>query len=242
MTRSVPDLIRPDWSAPVHIGACFTTRVGGWSRAPFDSLNLGLHCGDQVESVQRNRLLITSALDLDRPPVWLQQVHGARCLQLPSANDDLRADAAWTNQAGVCCAVLTADCLPVLITDVDGTLVAAIHAGWRGLATGVIGACIAQLPVPTQDLLAWLGPAIGAANYEVDTSIIEAFTDRQPEAASCFEASRENHWQADLTRLARQQLKRLGVTKFPVGTTALRLSPNDFSPIAAIREPAAWLP
>jgi len=217
MSHNDPELIIPDWPAPTHIGACFTTRVGGFSQAPYDSLNLGSHCGDQPQRVEQNRGLLTSRLGLENPPVWLNQVHGTDCIRVPEDLPQTHADAAWTNLPGICCAVLTADCLPVLVTDTAGSLVAAIHAGWRGLAAGVIESCIARLPVMPGHLLAWIGPAIGPANYEVDDTVRTAFIASTPGATDCFEARCSGHWLADLPALARLRLQRLGVRQISGG-------------------------
>jgi YfiH family protein len=228
MTHNVPELILPDWDAPPRIGACFTTRLGGLSQPPYDSLNLGLNCGDQATTVEQNRLLLSQSLHLEHPPVWLIQVHGRRCLELPCADNDLRADAAWTRQPGLCCAILTADCLPILVTDINGTLVAAIHAGWRGLAAGVIASCIDQLPVPAEHLMACLGPAISAANYEVDSRVFAALTQGRSDAEQFFEAQRTGHWLADLPGLARQQLEDLGLYRISGGHNCTAADPHQF--------------
>jgi YfiH family protein len=191
-------------------------------------MNLGLHSGDDAPTVEQNRLLLSQSLGLDLPPFWLSQVHGTRCLQLPCADDDRQADAAWTSQPGVCCAILTADCLPVLITDINGTMVAAIHAGWRGLAQGVIESCIELLPVGPENLMAWLGPAIGAAHYEIDASVFEALTRQSSDAREYFTATRKGHWLADLPGLARLQLQRLGLTRIAGGQYCTASDPRQF--------------
>jgi YfiH family protein len=228
MKPSNPEWLRPEWPAPPSIGACFTTRVGGFSQAPYDQLNLGLNTGDQVERVHRNRHWLSQALKLEQDPCWLQQVHGTTCLRLPVEVEAPQADAVWTDRAGVCCAILTADCLPVLLTDTRGTLVAAVHAGWRGLAAGAIAACVRQLPVAPENLLACIGPAIGPSHYEVDSTVQEALIDSHPDASLCFAESRKHHWQADLPALARLQLQHLGISDISGGQWCTASDPARF--------------
>src|SRR5690606_37586118 len=154
-----PGLLRPDWPAPPSVRAAVSTRRGGVSVAPWDSLNLGDHVGDDPGAVAENRRRLVAALDLPRDPAWLEQVHGTRVLILDGgAAVDRVADAALTRTPGVACAVMTADCLPVLFCDRAGTVVAASHAGWRGLAAGVLRATVAAMGVAPGDILAWLGP------------------------------------------------------------------------------------
>jgi len=215
---SAVQFIRPDWPAPV--GAAASTRLGGYSAAPFDGFNLGDHVGDDAHAVAANRALLRASLALPAEPAWLAQVHGARVVHSDAVAADASvgaaagnaADACWTDRPGAVCAVLTADCLPVLFSARDGSCVAAAHAGWRGLAGGVLEATVAALPAPPQALLAWLGPAIGPAAFEVGDEVRAAFCDGDAGAAPAFiPASRDGHWLADLYLLARRRLAATGV-------------------------------
>lgn len=214
-------VIRADWPAPRHVQALASTRVGGASIGPHASLNLGNHVGDDPAAVSRNRALLQSRLGLPAEPVWLQQVHGIEVVVLEKASAGApTADASITGTPGVVCAVLTADCLPVLLSNRAGTQVAAVHAGWRGLSGGVIEATLAALAArgaPAHTLLAWLGPAIGPASYEVGDDVREAFIRSDPEALSAFRASRPGHWWLDLYTAARQRLQRAGVPQVSGG-------------------------
>ena len=194
-------------SAPFErpVRGFYTTRFGGVSAAPFDSFNLGAASGDEANRVAENRRLLRRMLPAD--PRWLKQVHGNRVIHLSDWLQGTEADAAWTDRPGQVAAVLTADCLPLLIADSGGACVAAIHAGWRGLASGVIAECIAALPVRPARLLAWIGPGICREHYEVDGVVHGAF----PGAEEAFTANREGHWLADLPAIARKQLKDAGV-------------------------------
>ena len=225
---SVPyDWLVPDWPAPINVRACCTTRQGGVSLAPYDSFNLGDHVGDDAGAVQANRAYLQQVLQLPQAPAWLQQVHGTTLLRLPQQREGVaQADASVTNQAGYVCAVLTADCLPLLFCDRQGTTVAAAHAGWRGLAAGVIEATVAGLQVAPQELLVWLGPAIGPAAFEVGEDVRQAFIMHDAQAAAAFvenetvvkdvinthTAAESGRWLADIYILARQRLQRLGIT------------------------------
>jgi YfiH family protein len=203
-----PAPIRPDWPAPPQVHALSTTRQGGVSTGAFAGLNLGEHCGDQADAVARNRARLRAWLPAE--PGWVRQVHGIRVLELPAAAG-AEADAVWTATPGVVCAVLTADCLPVLFCDRAGTRVAAAHAGWRGLAAGVLEATVAALAVPADQLHVWLGPAIGQAAFEVGPEVRAAFIARDPRAIEAFRPGRADRWHADLDRLARQRLGAIGI-------------------------------
>ncbi|HEB58833.1 MAG TPA: peptidoglycan editing factor PgeF [Gammaproteobacteria bacterium] len=212
-----PGWIVPDWPAPATVRAVSTTRAGGYSRAPWDSLNLALHVGDDPAAVLRNRQHLARALDLPAEPRWLEQVHGTAV-----AVDGARAgaaDAAVSRHAGEVCAVMTADCLPVLFCDRRGQCVAAAHAGWRGLVAGVLEETVAAMNCEPGEILAWLGPAIGPAAFEVGDEVRAAFLaaagqDRAPEMAAFrpVSASHGERWLADLYALARARLARAGVT------------------------------
>lgn len=208
-------LLRPDWPAPANVVALATTRAGGISTAPYVSLNLGDHVGDDPVAVAENRRRLQQACPGLQTIGWLQQVHGVDV----AAADGSRiacADAQFTRDPGTGCVVMTADCLPVLLCDRAGKCVAAAHAGWRGLCHGVLEATVAAFE-PGSELLAWLGPAIGPARFEVGPEVRAAFLERagnQVDAtAACFvPAARDGHWLADLYQLARLRLQSVGVT------------------------------
>jgi len=204
----------PDWPAPSVVRAVVTTRHGpGISTAPFDRLNLGLRSGDAADAVQANRGGLQQALALPAAPRWLCQVHGTTVAELgplPSA-DEPQADAAVSHLPGTVLAILTADCLPVLFCTSDGREIAAAHAGWRGLLNGVLEETLTGLRAPRENILAWLGPCIGAASYEVGDEVRAAFVELDPAAASCFAATRPGHWLCDLAALARLRLQAAGV-------------------------------
>ena len=206
--------IKADWSAPAHIKAGCTTRLGGCSQPPFDSLNLALHVGDAPAQVALNRQALKQYLHLPQEPHWLQQVHGCDVSSDGLVLDE--ADAAFTTQAGKVCVVMTADCLPLLITDQQGRCVAAIHAGWRGLANGVIQQTITRMPVPAHELLVWLGPAIGPNAFEVGEDVFNCFVDLNDQYHKAF-YPHHTKWLFDIYRAARLQLGLLGVTKISGG-------------------------
>ncbi|OIN10351.1 peptidoglycan editing factor PgeF [Oceanisphaera psychrotolerans] len=208
------DLILPDWPAPAHVCAAQSTRSGGVSPAPFHSLNLGTHVGDKPQWVQANRERLGACLNLPNEPVWLEQVHGTRILTLPDDTGNLTADAVVTRTPGQVCVVMTADCLPVLFCDEAGTVVAAAHAGWRGLASGVLEATLRAMAVDPARVLAWMGPAIGPAAFEVGREVRDTFIEHSPLAADAFvvhgEANGEK-WLANIYHLARIRLAAAGV-------------------------------
>lgn len=206
------DVVRVDWPAPAQVRAVQTCRSGGVSRAPYDSLNLADHVGDAPADVAENRRRLRDRLRLPAEPLWLQQVHGRDVVRLPVGGSAPEADASWTSQAGIVCAVLTADCLPVLFCADDGSAVAAAHAGWRGLAAGVLEATVAAMPVAAHRLHAWLGPAIGPQAFEVGAEVRSRFVDANPGLACCFVPGRgRDRWFADLYDLARLRLRDAGV-------------------------------
>jgi YfiH family protein len=205
--------INPDWPAPAQVKAAATLRAGGVSQGSFAGLNLGSHVGDDAAAVAENRRLLKAALQLPAEPVWLNQVHGANVVVANSQASPPTADASVAHSAGQVCVVLTADCLPVLFCDRQGTRVAAAHAGWRGLAGGVFGATIRALDVPPSQLLAWLGPAIEPEAFEVGAEVREQFLALNPDNAAAFQSNARGRWQADLYRLARNELARLGVNE-----------------------------
>ncbi|HEY8354607.1 MAG TPA: peptidoglycan editing factor PgeF [Methylophilaceae bacterium] len=204
------DLIIPAWPAPANVKALQTTRRGGISTAPYDSLNLAMHVEDDPLNVARNRQLLNARVPSE--PVWLNQVHGTTVVDAAQTTCVPDADASWSRVRRAVCAVMTADCLPMLLCDRDGSVVAAAHAGWRGLCDGVIEATIAALPVPPESLMAWLGPAIGPQAFEVGAEVRQEFIDRQREAEAAFEPAGEGKWLGDMYHLARLRLVRAGVT------------------------------
>lgn len=217
----------PDWPAPAGISACVTTRAGGVSLAPFDSFNLGDHVGDDPVAVAHNRQRLTHIFDVQ--PAWLSQVHG---VVVAPANPDLivEADASWTATPGIACAAMTADCLPALFCDRAGTRVAAAHAGWRGLAAGVLEAAAQSLNVEPRDILVWLGPAIGPKTFEVGAEVREVFVTGMPEAAGAFVPSvNAGRYMADIYELARLRLARFGITAVYGGGFCTVSDPRFFS-------------
>lgn len=204
-------LLQPDWPAPASVSAWVTTRLGGVSAAPYDSLNLGQHVDDDPAAVAENRQRLQVALALPQSPRWLEQVHSAYVLNADSLDGVCRGDAALSQTPGTVCVVMTADCLPVLFCNRNGTEVAAAHAGWRGLADGILENSIKQMRSAPADILAWLGPAIGPEAFEVGDEVREAFIKQQPETESAFKANDRGRWLADLYALARCRLKSVGV-------------------------------
>ena len=259
-------LLRPDWPAPANVRAAMTTRAGGVSVGPYASLNLGAGVSDDPAAVSENRRRVSVALNLPGEPNWLKQVHGTAVIRIfppPPAGGgrgrgDPEADASFTTERGVVCAVMAADCLPVLFCDDAGTVVAAAHVGWRGLAAGVIESTVRALPVKPPTLMAWLGAAIGPESFEVGVEVREAFVSRDVRAADCFtplpsgagdaleahrppalvlgaagEAARsagegEPKYLADLYGLARQRLESAGVTRVYSGGRCTLREPQHF--------------
>jgi YfiH family protein len=204
--------VHADWPAPAGVHAVQTTRHGGVSEAAYASLNLGSNTDDDPARVTANRARLRAALALPREPAWLKQVHGTTVVDAAAVGaEPPAADASQTSAAGVICAVLTADCLPVLFCADDGSWIGAAHAGWRGLCEGVLEALVARAGVPPQRLLAWFGAAIGPAHFEVGPEVRDAFVRAQPQAGMAFRAGRGDRWHADLYALARLRLQRIGV-------------------------------
>ncbi len=205
-------LIFPDWPAPAAVRAVSATRRGGISPPPYDGLNLAGHVGDDPAHVAENRRRLAAVAGWPGEPAWLEQVHGITVVAAETVSAPVAADAAWTRQPGRPCVVMTADCLPVLFCDRAGTAVAAAHAGWRGLAAGVIAATVASLGIPAGQLLVWLGPAIGPDAFEVGEEVRAAFLALDAGNADCFRRSSTGRWLANLYQLARRQLQSLGVS------------------------------
>jgi YfiH family protein len=221
------DWLTPDWPAPAWVRACVTTRSGGVSLAPFDSFNLGEHVEDDPVAVAKNRQRLLSQLGCK--PAWLRQVHGAAVVQA-EPGEVLEADASWAATPGIACAIMTADCLPVLFCDRAGTRVAAAHAGWRGLAAGVLEATLAALAVAPEDVLVWLGPAIGVQAFEVGGEVREAFIAVHPQASEAFSSSANpGRYMADIYQLARIRLAARGVTAVYGGGFCTHSDPRFYS-------------
>lgn len=202
-------MILPDWPAPARVKCLMTTRAGGVSQAPWGSLNLGDHVGDDPAHVAANRARLCRQLPAE--PGWLRQVHSARVVEL-GREPNREADAALTRQPAQVCAVLTADCLPVLLCDRAGSVVAAAHAGWRGLADGVLEATVAAMQAPPGEILAWMGAAIGPQAFEVGDEVRQAFVAQHAEASVAFVPQpMPGKWLADIYQLARIRLKHAGV-------------------------------
>lgn len=205
-----PQFLSPDWQVAGCVRAATSLRFGGYSEGPLGGFNLGARVGDDPRALQANRALLRERLALPSEPRWLPQVHGTRVVAAHESGEVNEADAAWTDRPGIVCAVLTADCLPVLLADRSGRVVAAAHAGWRGLAAGVLEATLASLPVPPQQLCAWLGPAIGPRAFEVGEEVREAMLAVDPGAEAAFRPH-GSRWLADLAGLARRRLSARGV-------------------------------
>jgi len=212
---SLHDWIVPDWPAPPNVRALVTTRAGGASRGAYAGLNLGLRSGDDAQDVARNRASLRQWLPAE--PLWLRQVHGTAVVEADTAEIDPEADAALARTPGRVCAVLTADCLPLLLCDEDGSIVAAVHAGWRGLCSGVIEQMLRAMDRPPEALLAYLGPAIGPEAYEVGAEVRAAFLAAgegdDPQSEAAFAPGKPGKFYADLYALARARLARSGVAR-----------------------------
>ncbi|MFA5631774.1 MAG: peptidoglycan editing factor PgeF [Porticoccaceae bacterium] len=218
-------LIRPRWPAPANVRSAVTTRAGGISSGPWATLNLGDHVGDDPQAVAANRELLRGELGLERAPLWVNQVHGTDVLSFDPLPHEINpvgmtADGVCTRSDGVACAIMTADCLPVLLCDRRGTVAAAAHAGWRGLAAGILRNTVAAMACDPADVLAWLGPAIGPDAFEVGSEVREAFQDaalnptQRTAIATCFAPSdAPGKYRADLYALAAAELAAIGVPK-----------------------------
>lgn len=217
-------LIRPVWGALEQIKVISTTRFGGVSQAPYDSLNLGDHVGDHPDAVALNRSRLLDEIGV-QDAQWLTQVHGTECVEAQRDALIREADASWTDQAGLACVIMTADCLPVVFT--DGHTVAAAHAGWRGLADGVLEITLAQFS--GSEVHAWLGPAIGPNAFEVGEEVRQQFCDHLAQSIDCFRPSEnKGKWLADLYQLARLRLLRAGVQHISGGRYCTYSDPARF--------------
>jgi len=237
-----PGWIPADWPAPPGVHGGTTTRAGGVSEGPYASLNLGDRVGDDPARVAGNRALLRASLGLPAEPLWLRQVHGCGLGEVAGCE----ADASIARGPGRVCAVLSADCLPVLLCDRAGTVVAAAHAGWRGLAAGILERTVRAMGVRPDDLLAWLGPAIGPDAFEVGPEVRAAFVAADPDAAPAFRHSRRERWWADLYALARRRLERAGTGTVSGGgfcthTDAQRFFSYRRAPVCGRMATLIWL-
>jgi len=205
-------MIYPDWPAPDNIKAFSTTRQGGFSLPPYDSLNLGDHVGDELHTVIKNRESLLIQAGLPESPRWLKQVHGTTVSFASSWQQGDEADAIVSETSNQVCSIMTADCLPILLCDQQGNKVAAIHAGWRGLAAGIIEKTLAHFNCPSQDIMAWLGPAIGPTQFEVGSDVFTEFTAQSRHPHLAFQQTDSDHYLADIYLLAKQRLNASGVT------------------------------
>ncbi|MEQ5817554.1 peptidoglycan editing factor PgeF [Marinobacter sp. NFXS11] len=225
--------LKPAWPAPDRVRAISTTRAGGVSDRPWNSLNLGVHVEDNPEHVQENRRRLAESLGLDSARIgWLNQVHGTEVVELTqsSVGQTAKADASYTRYPGIACAILTADCLPVILADRQGTVVGAAHCGWRSLSGGVIENLVSEMAVPPETLQAWLGPAIGPDSFEVGPEVRDAFIKHDPEAVHAFKAkgARSAHFMADIYALANLRLNHLGVYNVTGGGLCTVQNPDRF--------------
>lgn len=209
---SKPAFLAADWPVADNIIAGTTQRPGGASTGVYAGFNIGAHVGDDPQSVADNRRQLRNLVDLPNEPNWLQQVHGTVVVTAPCTAAEPAADACIATSPGTVCAVLTADCLPVLFASADGQAVAAAHAGWRGLSAGILEATVEAFECSPDELIAWLGPAISQSAFEVGDEVREQFVARDAGAAAAFAANAAGRWQADLYSLARLRLKNCGVT------------------------------
>jgi hypothetical protein len=207
MTNSI-NFIQPQWPAPDNVKALQSTRMGGVSIAHFASLNFGAHVGDDPIAVAENRQLLSAYLPTE--PVWVNQVHGVDVIDAAVSSCLQNADASFTTKPNVVCVTMTADCLPLLLCDKKGSVVAAVHAGWRGLCDGVIEAAIAKMQVSPSEILVWLGPAIGPNAFEVGDDVREQFLVKDSQAELAFKRNGDK-WMCNLYLIARQRLNNLGV-------------------------------
>jgi YfiH family protein len=201
--------IKPDWPVASNIHAVATLRSGGVSQGTFNSLNLGLHVNDEPENVYKNRRIISRMLDLPSEPVWMEQVHGIDVIKADQSKQIEKADASYTDQENTVCAVLTADCLSILLATTDGSKIAAIHAGWRGLLSGVVANTVNTMG--TINLIAWLGPAIGADCFEVGQEIKDSFIKKSEKFTQVFTKTNEKKYLVDIYKLAKIELASVGI-------------------------------
>jgi hypothetical protein len=221
-------LIRPDWPAPDNVVAFSSTRCGGVSYPPYDSLNLGDHVGDNPDNIAHNRQHLIASAKLPAMPLWLRQTHSTIVVNSQDWQPDIEADALISTEKNLVCAVMTADCLPVLLCDRSGSEVAAIHAGWRGLCDGIIEQSVAALSGSAEGYLAWLGPAIGPDKFEVGEEVRSAFITHSADADKAFKALHPGFYLADIYQLARQRLQAVGINQIYGGNGCTVSQPEKF--------------
>ncbi len=248
MNTPHPQWIIPDWPVPAQVRALVTTRAGGSSSGPYLSMNLGRRTADDPAAVEANHAQLNQMLPA--PPRWLAQVHGSTVVDadmIGNTNEVPQADASVARRPGTVCAILVADCLPVLFTDRAGTCIAAAHAGWRGLAGGVLANTVARMPVQAADLMAWIGPGIGPTAFEVGNDVLQAFCNDAPVLKSAFKPlPAPGKWLCDLPALARDALRRAGVTEVYGGDLCTYTDPQRFyshrrNPVTGRMAALLWL-
>jgi YfiH family protein len=210
-------ILGADWGAPRHVTAFVTLRSGGVGAAPYDTFNLATHVGDDVDAVRQNRALLAASQGWTDQPLWLDQVHGPLVVRAETAQGTPKADGSVTATPGQALAVLTADCLPVLACDREGTVIGAFHAGWKGLLAGVLENGLAAMGRPAGDLLTWIGPAIGAGSYQIGPEVRDAYLADDPAHEADFADDGPGHWRFDLAAAARRRLERAGVAEVAGG-------------------------
>lgn len=220
--------IKPSWPAPAQVYAYTSQRQGGQSPMPYQGFNLAFHVGDAEENVIANRRQLQKCLALPTTPIWLNQVHGNTVIEAMPVHLNQKADGVFTRQTNRVCAILTADCLPILLCNTTGTLAAAIHAGWRGLANGIINNTLHLLNEDHHKLLAWLGPAIGPQKFEVGEDVYSLFVTQNIINQKAFTVQTTSTWLADIYELARIQLRSLGVSAIYGGEHCTFTQEQDF--------------
>ncbi len=238
-------ILRADWPAPPGVHALTTLRYGaGVSLSPFDSFNMGIRCGDDAAAVMANHRALVDMVSLPSAPHWMRQVHGTTVVRFDApaqasspmtdtpavegGDAESEADASVTCTHGTVLAILTADCLPVVFAAEDGSEVAAVHAGWRGLAAGVLEASIAAMKTVPANVMAWLGPAAGPDAYEIGEEVFDAFVSQDQRNRTAFAATRPGHWRVDLYALARMRLADTGITRVHGGNLCTISDPQRF--------------
>lgn len=224
--------VKPQWPVPPFVHALTTTRhLPGNSLPPYDAFNLGLRSGEDEAIVRANRAALERAFALPSAPRWLRQVHGTTVKRFGAIDEgaEIEADAAFASDRGIALAIQTADCLPIALCADDGREIALAHAGWRGLAAGVIEASVREFSTPPERIIAWLGPAIGSASYEVGEDVYSAFVERDADAAQAFVRTRPGHWTCDLYALARRRLRALGLSQVSGGGFDTFTDPRFYS-------------
>jgi len=220
------DFVAVDWLPKHKVGALMCTRNGGLGASPYASNNLGIYVGDDCAQINRRQLRSKHQLPSD--PLWLKQVHGVQCVHAQALVDESLADAVWSDVPNQVLAIQTADCLPVLFADKNGAVVAAAHAGWRGLVGGVLENTLTAMPVPNADIHCWLGTAIGPCCFEVGDEVRDEFLAAEATDTCCFEAAAEGKWLADLYQLARRKLQRAGVAEVSGGESCTTCNSENF--------------